>query len=69
MRAGSILDVTISDIPMEKIIGDIYRNKDTGDTDDDRSTGDIDGASEKDIGGVCPAEEAGKDEEEGGYGS
>jgi ABC-2 type transport system ATP-binding protein len=69
MRAGSILDVTISDIPMEKIIGDIYRNKDTGDTDDDRSTGDIDCASESDIGGVCPAEEAGTDAEEGGYGS
>jgi ABC-2 type transport system ATP-binding protein len=27
MQAGSILDVTISDIPMEKIIGDIYRDK------------------------------------------
>ena len=34
MRAGSILDVTISDIPMEKIIGDIYRDKDTGDKSD-----------------------------------
>ncbi|HEX2947536.1 MAG TPA: ATP-binding cassette domain-containing protein [Clostridia bacterium] len=33
MRAGSILDVTISDIPMEKIIGDIYRDKDTEDND------------------------------------
>jgi hypothetical protein len=69
MRAGSILDVTNSDIPMEKIIGDIYRNKDVGDTDDDRSTGDIDGANESDIGGVYPAEEAGTDGEEGGYGS
>ncbi len=27
MQAGSILDVTISDIPMEKIIGDIYKDK------------------------------------------
>lgn len=27
MQAGSIQDVTISDIPMEKIIGDIYRDK------------------------------------------
>ncbi|NLK88448.1 MAG: ATP-binding cassette domain-containing protein [Clostridiaceae bacterium] len=27
MQAGNILDVTISDIPMEKIIGDIYRDK------------------------------------------
>lgn len=27
MYAGSIVDVTISDIPMEKIIGDIYRDK------------------------------------------
>jgi ABC-2 type transport system ATP-binding protein len=27
MQAGSILDVTISDIPMEKIIADIYRDK------------------------------------------
>ena len=27
MQAGSILDVTISDIPMEKIISDIYREK------------------------------------------
>ncbi len=27
MQAGSIMDVTISDIPMEKIIGDIYTDK------------------------------------------
>ena len=27
MQAGSILDVTVSDVPMEKIIGDIYRDK------------------------------------------
>lgn len=27
MQAGSILDVTISDTPMERIIGDIYRDK------------------------------------------
>lgn len=27
MQAGSILDVTISDIPLEKIIGDIYSDK------------------------------------------
>ncbi len=27
MQAGSIQDVTISDIPMEKIIGDIYRDQ------------------------------------------
>ena len=27
MQAGSIQDVTISDIPMEKIIGDIYRDR------------------------------------------
>jgi len=27
MQAGSIVDVTISDIPMEKIIGDIYTDK------------------------------------------
>lgn len=26
LKAGSILDVTISDIPMEKIIGDIYKD-------------------------------------------
>lgn len=30
LQAGNILDVTISDIPMEKIIGDIYREKGTG---------------------------------------
>jgi ABC-2 type transport system ATP-binding protein len=33
MHAGSIVDVTISDIPMEKIIGDIYRDR--GDESDD----------------------------------
>ena len=69
MRAGSILDVTISDIPMEKIIGDIYRNKDTADTDDGRSTGGTYGANDSDIGGVCPEEESKIAEEEGGCGS
>lgn len=33
MHAGSIVDVTISDIPMEKIIGDIYRDMGNGSED------------------------------------
>ncbi len=60
MRAGSILDVTISDIPMEKIIGDIYR---------DRDIGGIDENSGGDSGDACPAEKTGSESEEGEYGS
>lgn len=67
MRAGSILDVTISDIPMEKIIGDIYRDKDIEDAD----SGDTSGAEET-FAYDQPSEEPRvyqSEQEEGGNGS
>lgn len=48
MHAGSILDVTISDIAMEKIIADIYRDRDIGGDGEDFAAG---GADQEEGGG------------------